>query len=170
QTRARARKITLRKQPVKNIIRLLWWATYIVGALILQQQIPGVDALVPGFLLSLQDKKRWQTFWLFLLFVLIQEGAGSIGFGGAILWYGGQIVFFRLSQRLFVADNILFVLMLSASLGAYHCALTLFICAVQKIPVDLFLLIRESIIQAIIIPAIWGVAYLSRPKALVRNT
>ena len=154
---------------MKTPALILWWATYIAGALMVQQSIPGVDALVPGFLLSLQEKKHWQSFWLFCIFVLIQEGSGSLTFGSAILWYGGQVLLFRVSQRVFVAENILFVLMLSASLGAYHFLLTWLMCSVQKLPLEYALLVRESLLQSVIIPVIWGLAYFSRPKAAIKG-
>jgi len=150
---------------MKTSLRILWWATYIAGALIVQQAVPGVDALVPGFLLSLQERKNWQSFWLFCIFVLIQEGSGSLTFGSAVLWYGGQVYLFRLSQRFFVAENIVFVFMLSASLGAYHFLLTWLMCSVQDLPLEFELLVRESLLQAAIIPLIWGLAYFTRPKA-----
>lgn len=151
---------------MRNLLRLLWWTAYIAAALILQQQIPGVDALAPGFLISLQDGKKWQSFWLFLLFALIQEGAGSLGFGSALLWYGGQVVLFRLAGRLFVADNIIFVLMLSVGLGAYRWLITWFMCVVQKVPVEYTLLAQESLLQALLIPVLWGIACLLRPKKI----
>lgn len=154
---------------MRTYLRILWWALYIAGALIVQQNIPGVDALVPGFLLSLQERRHWQTFWLFILFVLIQEGAGSLSFGSSLLWYSGQIVLYRLSQRLFVADNILFVLMIAVSLGAYHGALVWFMSAVQKVPVEYAVILQESILQAVIIPVIWGLAYFTRPKTPARS-
>jgi hypothetical protein len=150
---------------MKASIRILWWATYIAGALIVQQNIPGVDALVPGFLLSLQERKTWQSVWLFCIFVLIQEGAGSLTFGSAVLWYSGQVWLFHVSQRFFVAENILFVFMLSAVLGTYHFLLTWLMCSVQNLPLEFALLARESMIQAAIIPLIWGLAYFIRPKA-----
>lgn len=150
---------------MKFFFRLLWWGTFIIGALVIQQSIPGIDALAPGFLLSLQEKDSRESFWLFPLFVLIQEGAGNISFGGSLLWYGGQVLLFRLSQRFFVAENLLFFCMLSAILGAYHYALDLFMCAVQKLPVDHAALVQESIAQALVIPVIWGIAYLTRPRA-----
>lgn len=149
---------------MKTVVNLFWWAAYIVAALIVQQQIPGVDALAPGFLLSLQEKNRWQTFWLFLLFTLIQEGAGSLGFGSAMLWYGGQVALFRLTERLFIADNFLFVLMLSASLGVLRALVTWFMCLVQKALVDYMLLTQECLLQMMLIPIIWGIAGLLRPK------
>lgn len=150
---------------MKYILRLLWWGAYIIGALIVQQSIPGVDALMPGFLLALQEKNFRQSAWLFLLFVLIQEGSGNITFGGAILWYMGQVFFFRRCQRLLSSDNILFVFMLALILGAYHGALRWFMCAVQNVPVDYTNLVRESMIQVIIIPVIWGLAHFIRPKS-----
>ena len=152
---------------MRFLYRLLWWGTYITGALVVQQSIPGVDALVPGFLLSLQERNTKQSAWLFLLFVLIQEGSGNLTFGSSLLWYGGQVLFFRISQRFFVAENLLFVLMLSAILGAYHGALEWFMCAVQKVPVDYAVLTQESVIQAVIIPVIWGLGYFTRPRAAV---
>lgn len=154
---------------MKFLRRLLWWGTYIAGALIVQQAVPGVDALVPGFLLSLQERRTRQTIWLFCLFVLIQEGTGSLVFGASLLWYGGQVALFRLSQRFFVADNLLFVFMLSGSLGIYHGLLEWFMCAVQKVPVDLTTLVPESILQAFIIPAIWGLAYFTRPRTALNG-
>ena len=151
---------------MNTLLRFLWWAAYIVAALILQQQIPGVDALAPGFLIALQDGKKWQSFWLFLLFVLIQEGAGSLGFGSALLWYGGQVALFRMTARLFMADNILFAVMLSTSLGAYRCLINWFMCMVQKVPVEYMPLVQESLLQAVCILVLWGLACLLRPKAI----
>ena len=150
---------------MKTSARILWWTAYIIGALIVQQNIPGVDALVPGFLLALQEGKTRQSVWLFCIFVLIQEGAGSLTFGSAVLWYSGQVWLFRVSQSFFIAESMLFVFMLSAILGAYHFLLTWLMCAVQNLPVQFMLLARESMIQAAIIPLIWGLAYFIRPRA-----
>ena len=151
------------------VFSLLWWAIFITGAVLLQQQIPGVDALAPGFLLSLQERKPGQTLCLFILFSLIQEGTGSMTFGSSILWYGGQAIFFWIGQRFFVAENVVFVLLLALSLGAYHALLTIFMCAVQEIPVEYQSLLHESIIQALIIPLIWGLAYFYRPRQKFKN-
>lgn len=154
---------------MKSATRILWWAMYIAGALVVQQSVPGVDALTPGFLLSLQERRFKQTAWLFLLFVLIQEGTGSLNFGSALLWYGGQVVLFRASLRFFVPESMLFVIMLSASLGLYHAFIVWFMCAVQMVPLDFLTLVRESLFQAAIIPVIWGLAFRSRPKGYFRN-
>lgn len=144
-------------------LRLVWWTVFIAGAILLQKQIPGVDLLAPGFLLSLQERRPWQTLWLFLLFSMIQEGTGTMHFGSSLLWYGGQAVFFWAGQRFFVAENVFFVLLLALFLGAYHAVITVFMCAMQEIPVEYTALLHESIIQTLIIPLIWGLAYYYRP-------
>jgi hypothetical protein len=150
------------------LLRLLWWAGYIVAALFLQQQFPGLDALTPGFLLALQERKTAQTAWLFLLFALIQEGAGSLHFGMAMLWYGGQILIFRLNSQMFVTDNILFVTILSVSLGGYYGILLWFMCVLLDIPPDYVLMLRESLFQALAIPIIWRLALAFSLKAAPR--
>jgi hypothetical protein len=139
--------------------------TYIVGALVLQQQIPGVDALTPGFLMALQERNPWQTLWLFIAFVLIQEGTGSLHFGSAVLWYGGQAALFHICERFFVSDNLLFVLMLSLFFGIYHILLVMFMCAVQGLPVELLSLLVESIVQVVLVPLVWSVVYFLRPAS-----
>jgi hypothetical protein len=154
---------------MKKAARIAWWATFIVGALIVQQSVPGVDALTPGFLLSLQEKRPRQTFWLFALFVLIQEGSGSLNFGSALLWYGGQVALFHAGLRFFIADSVLFVLMISAGLGLYRGLLVWFMSAVQEVPLDLVLLVQESLVQAAVIPVIWGLAFFSRPRSRIRG-
>ena len=154
---------------MKTLSLILWWPVYIVAALVIQQQIPGVDALAPGFLISLQEKKKWQTAWLFLVFVLIQEGSGSLAFGSSLLWYGGQIALFLLAERLFVADNLLFVIMLSAGLGAYHGLVIWFMCMVQEAPLEYVFLLQECVLQAILTPLIWGLAAWLRPVTALRG-
>lgn len=147
------------------LLRLLWWTGYVIAALFLQQQFPGLDALTPGFLLALQERRTAQTLWLFLLFTLIQEGAGNLHFGMAMLWYGGQILIFRLNSRLFLTDNILFVTILSASLGGYYGILLWFMCVLQDIPPDYILLLRESVFQALAIPLLWSLTWVLSLRA-----
>jgi hypothetical protein len=148
---------------MKTLYRFTWWFAYISGALLVQRFIPGADALVPGFLISLQEQDRQQCFWLFILFTLIQEGTGSLLFGTAALWYGGQVLLFHIGSAIFVKDNIIFIVMYSGCLGFYHFLLTWFMCAVQAVHVDFEALLRESVIQTLIIPLIWAIAHIVKP-------
>lgn len=149
---------------MKSLFVICWWGVYIIGAVILQRFLPAVDALAPGFLFALQEKRPWQTFWLFVIFVLIQDGSGSLIFGSAVLWYGGQIALFRMLRSLVVSETVIFVLVLSLCLGVYHGLLTLLMCSVQNIPPHYSMIMRESLVQALVIPLLWGLIRALRPR------
>ncbi|MDR1490258.1 MAG: hypothetical protein LBS65_07225 [Desulfovibrio sp.] len=148
---------------MKTLYSFAWWCAYISGALFVQRFIPGVDALAPGFLISLQEENRRQCFWLFILFTLIQEGTGSLLFGAAALWYGVQMLLFRIGSVIFVKDNIIFIALYSGCLGVYHFLLTWLMCAVQGVHMNFETLLGESVIQTLIIPLIWAVAHIVKP-------
>ena len=149
-----------------KVVICLWWACYIIIALVVQQHVPGLDALAPGLLLALQQGKRMQLYILFILFTLIQEGTGSLPFGTSVLWYAGHIVLFFLSGKLFVADNLLFVALLAVSLGVYKICLLWLMCVSTNVTFDYILIFRESVVQTISTPVLWGLAYMLRPKAM----
>lgn len=149
-----------------KLLDTLWWLGYTLVGICIQLVLPGMDALAPGLLIALQEGRNWTFARLAVIFLLIQEGAGSMHFGAGILWYAGFAVIFTCSARLFVADNLLFVAGLSAGLGAWRAAVQLFMCAVQDIPVDHGLLLQESLLQALLIPVIWTLALRLRPKRL----
>ena len=149
-----------------KILGAFWWVCFTICGICLQLVFPGMDALAPGLLLALQEGKRWVFIRLAVVFLLIQEGSGSMHFGSGILWYTGLVLLFRFSARLFVADNLLFVFGLSAGLGVWRAMVQLFICAIQDIPINHSRLLQESLLQAVLIPVIWGLAYALRPKSL----
>lgn len=147
-----------------NVYNILWWAIYIICAIIIQEEISDFDAFVPGFLIALQERKKVQIIWLFLLFCLIQEGTGSLRFGMSLLWYGGQIVFFHASARFFIADNFFSVTLLSLVLSVYRAIIFLFMCAFQNYSVNYQDLLQTCIIQAVLVPILWYLARLTRPR------
>lgn len=146
-----------------TVLNLFWWAGYVIAAVIIQGQLPGFDALAPGFLIALQERKKMQVFWLFVLFCLIQEGTGSLRFGASLLWYGGHIVFFLINSRFFVADNILSVTLLSAILAVYRGLVFWFMSVIQDYGVDYAALLEECVLQALLVPLLWLLADLLRP-------
>lgn len=152
---------------MNKIVLALYWAVYIVAGIIIQQQVPGTDALVPGFLIALQSGRKKILFWLFILFVLIQEGGGSLHFGSSLLWYGGQIAIYYIASY-FVSTNSFFAtLMLAGLFSAYGALVKIFICAIQDIPVNYQYLLETSLIQAAIIPIIWLLAFGLRKRMFI---
>lgn len=147
-----------------NIGNLLWWAIYILCAVLLQEQVSFFDALAPGFLIALQEKKPGQIFCLFILFCLIQEGTGSLRFGTSLLWFGGQIIFYAINSRFFVTNNIVAVSLLSVWLAMYRGALLWFMIVIQDLTVDYSSILDSCINQAVFFPLVWLLASALRPK------
>lgn len=144
----------------------IWWAVYIVAGLCLQLHFPGVDALVPGLMLSCQENRPQQTFWLCGVAMLIQEGAGSLAFGLSILWYGSLLFYFMVGRIFFVTGSLFFVVLIAMALGATHSAILYITSSLQGYSVDSYRLVRQAAAQALLIPPLYAVAYLFRKRFL----
>ncbi len=141
---------------------ILWWLAYCFAAIWLQRLVPGLDACAPGLLLSLQEGNRKQTALLLLLFILIQEGSGTMVFGSSLLWYGSLILLFYVGCWFFLAESLLFILFLSAALGAMRWVIGISMSALAGVPDPGQRLIDESLVQAGLTFIIWGLAYILR--------
>ncbi|MDL2272926.1 hypothetical protein LJC23_07860 [Desulfovibrio sp. OttesenSCG-928-I05] len=142
----------------------LWWSLYFVLAVCMQLHFPGIDALLPGLLISLQEKRWRQTVWIALICVLIQEGTGTLAFGATILWYGGLILLFQGGRWFFVTNSLFFVVLLSGALGLFNIVVLLSLTTLQKLAFPLERVLEQSLAQALIIPPLWGIAILTRKK------
>jgi cobalamin biosynthesis protein CobD/CbiB len=138
--------------PLKNIA---WWFLFTLAGVWLQHYVPGVDLLAAGLLLSLQERRPVQTFWLFTAFVFLQEGSGSLAFGGALLWYAALLVLFTLGKWLFEAENLLFILLIGLAMGVLHVVLLLELASLQDYAAPVGRLIAEGALQAVLLPAAW---------------
>lgn len=134
---------------------IVWWLFFTICGLFIQGFVPGIDALAPGLVISLQEGRWQQTLWLCLAFVLVQEGTGSLSFGAAPLWYLGVMLLFLLGCRLFMASNFLFVVLLSLALGCLHFLVVLLVSRIESYVYSPEMLIEGSVIQAIAFPVIW---------------
>lgn len=141
---------------------LLWWVCFLPMALVVQFYVPGLDALLIGLIIVLQERRYKDVLWVLPLLVLLQEGMGSREFGGAIAWYLAVIIFFSMGRWLFEVENVLFIFLLAACLGASHFALVYLMAPLQSLHVDIQSITDESIIQALFIPVAWWLAYQSR--------
>ena len=63
-------------------INVGWWLCYAFAGITLQALMPGLDFLLPGFILALQERRYPQILAVGACFVLLQEGMGSMAFGG----------------------------------------------------------------------------------------
>lgn len=67
-----------------------------------------VGAFAPAFLLLLQNERMQPAAWSLIAWTFLQEGAGSLAFGGMFLFLSGVGMFFYAGSRLFERDNIFF--------------------------------------------------------------
>ncbi len=141
---------------------IVWWIFFLPAALAVQMAVPGLDALMIGAVILLQEKSFKELVLTLPLLVLIQEGIGSREFGGAILWYAIIIVFFFIGYWLFEVQNVIFIILLSAALGFGYLGMVCLMAPLQYLPVDMPVAIDQSIIQSLFIPPAWGVAFFSR--------
>ena len=141
---------------------IFWWIGFFYAGICVQYILPGLDALVIGLLLALQERRPLQIAWLLPVLVLVQEGGGTLDFGASILWYLVVIALFFWGHWLFAAENLLFMFLLSACMGVAHMGIIRMMAALQNAPVDEASLLDESILQALFIPIAWRLAGITR--------
>lgn len=143
---------------------VLWWLSFTLISIWLQDFFPGVDFLVVGLVVSLQEERPVQSFWLLLAFIILQEGAGTLAFGSSLLWYAMAILLFGIGRWMFQAQNFFFIILLGASLGATHFLLIPMMAYLQEFSVDRTVLFNECLNQALTFPFAWIVVYKLRSK------
>lgn len=140
--------------------RVAFWAVFTLGGMWLQSFIPGVDFLAPGLVLSLQEEKIRTTAILGFIWLLIQEGVGSLAFGSVVLWYGLLVALFFFGHWLFEAKNFVFMMILGACLGVLHFGLMHVMTQLQDWRADPGRSLVEAVVQAVVFPVQWGLIYI----------
>lgn len=140
--------------------RLTFWAVFTLAGLWMQSFMPGVDFLAPGLILSLQEEKPRTTVILGIIWLLLQEGSGSLAFGTVVLWYGVLAALFFFGHWLFEAKNFLFMIILGACLGVLHFGLMNVMTQLQDWRVPPGRVLLEAVVQAVVFPVQWGLAYI----------
>ncbi|MBQ3172193.1 MAG: hypothetical protein IJB53_09845 [Mailhella sp.] len=135
-----------------------WWLIYAFAAIAMQAALPGLDFLLPGFILALQERRLFQTLLLGAAFTMAQEGMGSMFFGGTLLWYAVTAAAFYAACSLFQGRSFLFIFLLSALLSGVRYVIFGFLSTLQDIPWEPSLLLDECFLQALLTPFIWAAA------------
>ena len=147
---------------------LAWWMVYLIAAIWLQKLVPGFDAMIPGLVLCLQERQRQQTLLVLLLSMFLQEGTGTLPFGASIMWYGFVFASFYVGGWFFMAENNLFIIILSMSLAVGRVLLFIGMGELQPLPLDTQALLGQCIAQAVLTPLLWLFAGFTRERLLGR--
>lgn len=147
---------------MKRVRAAAWWLCFIALAICVQALAPGLDVLVVGLIILLQERDWRNLVWLLPLFVLLQEGMGTRPFGAIIVWYAATIVIFRLGRWLFQVENFVFVFLLSACLGAASYGVTWLMAPLQNLEFNVEDALDKSLIQALFMPFAWRALVAAR--------
>lgn len=143
---------------------VFWWLCFIVLAICAQALAPGLDVLVVGLIILLQEKDWRGMLWLLPLFILLQEGVGTRPFGATIVWYASAIVIFRLGRWLFETENFLFIFLLSACLGAAYYSVAWLMAPLQNLAFNVDDTLEKGLLQAIFMPFAWRLLTATRQR------
>ncbi len=147
-----------------SLRNILWWFGFTVIALWGQTALPGVDLLVAGLIVSLQEGRLRQSAVLGCCFLLINEGAGSLAFGAGLAWYMAAAALFVVGRWLFEQRNILFIALIGVSLGLWRYALLAILATLQEYRFDRETALWECVMQALAFPVAWAITSALRPR------
>ena len=138
-----------------RMFNFAWWFIYIVIAICLQKIVHGVDFLLPGLIVALQERKIKQFLIIVTVFILIQEGTGTMPFGNIFLWYFLVIIFFYSWQWFFEVESFIFILLLSLALSLSHYLIIVILADIQDIYINFRELQDECVYQMFLTPLVW---------------
>lgn len=150
---------------MKHLKNAAWWLCFTICAICVQALIPGLDAMVVGIIILLQEDDYRDMVWLAPLFLLLQEGMGTRPFGGIVVWYATVAIIFKIGRWLFQTENALFMFLLSTCTGAAYYCLSWLLDPLQNLPFNMERTLEKSLLEAIAIPPLWWIAKLLRPSA-----
>ncbi|MBD5641013.1 MAG: hypothetical protein HDQ91_01165 [Desulfovibrio sp.] len=145
---------------------VFWWLCFIILAICAQALAPGLDVLVVGLIILLQERDWRGLLWLLPLFVLLQEGVGTRPFGATIVWYASAIVIFRLGRWLFETENFLFIFLLSVCLGAAYYGVAWLMAPLQNLAFNVDDTLEKGLLQAIFMPFAWRLLTATRQRRI----
>ncbi len=147
-----------------NFINFLWWILYIIFAIFMQKNFPGLDILIIGFIILLQEEDLKQLLTIAPILFLIQESFSSFAFGSTLMWYMSAFLLIVISKWLFEVENFLFMFLFASALSLFQIFIYMLFARLQGIEYVAQDLMDRSVIQALVTPVIWWVITLLRPK------
>lgn len=133
----------------------LWWVFFTVLCIWVHDFVPGLDCFGPAILVLMHLKRYREALWLTPIWMIINEGAGTLAFGLSVLWTGGLILIFLLLCGYLTSSNFIFLLALSILAGLWHFAAIALMAALQEITVLPDQLLIMGLQTTIAFPLLW---------------
>lgn len=140
---------------------IIWWILYTVLGIWLQRFIPGLDCYAPALAGCLYLGLPKTAFVMSLIWIIIQEGVGSLALGSSLLFYGGVAIFFVWAKIFFTKNSLLFFLVVSLFTAGLHFVIMQTMCSLQELHLPMQLAVQDSLLTLIFFPILWMITVLS---------
>ncbi|MBU1228814.1 MAG: hypothetical protein KKA55_12455 [Proteobacteria bacterium] len=147
----------------------IWWTAFTVLGIWGHSLLPGVDFFAPGMAVSLRWQRPAATITLTLAWLAIQEGAGGLAFGYAILWYGILFTLLTVGRWLLDPGSIQFQALLGLALGLAHFLLLYLMAVLEMRAFPLKRVLGECLLQAALYPVLWYLTESLFPERLKKR-
>ncbi|WP_027177738.1 hypothetical protein [Maridesulfovibrio bastinii] len=148
------------------MLAFIWWAGFAVVAIWMQSFVPGVDFLAPSILFCLQREKNTQALWMAVIWVLIEEGCGTLPFGYAIISYLLIYALYRCGIMFFDVQSFMFTVLCGVAIGVMHPVLIGIIAMLADLSGAADRYVAEGILQGLFFPVVWLLIKLFYPERL----
>ncbi len=133
----------------------IFWPLYTIACIWLHSLVPGLDCFAPALIVCLHLKRYQSVFWLGLIWLLINEGVGSIAFGASLVWDAGLVLFFFAVQVFFSSRHVYFLFVLAVFAAGWHYVVFFSMLNLQELQVHKEALIMNSLLTACAFPLAW---------------
>ncbi len=147
-----------------DLTNTLWWFFFIVFAVIAQKYFSGIDFLIIGFIILLQEEKLKQILILAPILFFLQESISTFAFGSTILWYFSAFALLIIGKLLFEVENFLFMFLYSSALSFMRIAIFEFMAQLEGMNYNITYVADTSVLQALVMPVAWTLLTFTRPK------
>lgn len=134
----------------------LFWFLYTLLTIWLQAIFPGPDLFAPALLLLLQQRDFSRLGWLLPLWIVIQEGSGSMYFGTSLLWYAGLILVFHFARALLDTRGFLFIFLIAVFAGFWQYLCLHLLSGLQELHVPKGQILQQSLQTIVALPLLWS--------------
>lgn len=140
-----------------------WWVCFLVTGIVVQLAVPGLDALIVGIMVAARRGDFKTLVWLVPVVVILQEGMGSLFFGGSALTVGCFFLLYRVGRAMAFASDFALYLFVCAGMGAVHSFCAWFFPRLQDIPVVNEVVVADGVRQTVFLLLTWALLVRLRP-------
>ncbi len=147
-----------------------WWIVFLAAGIILQATFPGLDALILGLPLLLEERDYRRLVCFVPAVILLQDGMGTQAFGSAMLSIALCSLFYWLARGIASASRIGFYLFLSLCMGGIRIFLDWLFATLEDtafVPEQLF---HEGAAEAVYLFIGWIVLRHLRQECVQQGT